>query len=479
MRGAAREQIRADLAVIGGGSGGLSVAAGAAQLGLKVVLFEAGEMGGDCLNSGCVPSKAILAAAHAAQAMRDAGRFGLAPAAPQIDWAAVKAHVRGVIDTIAPIDSQERFEGLGVRVVREFARFESPRVVGSESVSVSARRIVLAAGGRAAIPPIPGLAEAPYLTNETIFSAPDFPRHLLVLGAGPIGIELGQAFRRLGAEVTLIDAATALAREDAEAAEVVKDALRAEGVALIERAKVTAASHEAGCIRLAAEVDGVARMIEGSHLLVAVGRKPAFAGLNLEAAGIECDGKGVKTRPNLRTSNPRVWAVGDIAGREQLTHAAGWHASAFVRSALFKATTRADATPMPRAVYCDPELAQVGLTEAEARDRHGDTVKTVRWDFHENDRAQAERDARGFVKLVIGKGGRLLGATCVGQNAGDLIQSVTLAMSAGLKVRALTGFLAAYPTRGEAVKRAAGAYFTPVLFSPRTKALVGLLQRLP
>lgn len=470
------ETITADIAIIGAGSGGLSVAAGASQLGLKVVLFEAGEMGGDCLNTGCVPSKALIAAGKQAHAMRTASRFGIADVEPQVNWAAVKAHVQGVIDTIAPIDSQERFEGFGVRVVRAFARFTGPRTVTGGDVEVTAKRIVLASGGRPFIPPIPGLAETPHLTNETIFAVDPFPRHLIVLGAGPIGIELGQAFARLGAAVTILEAAEPLARFEPEARALVLAALAHEGVTVRSATVATAVrSTDDGVAVTTAAGD----VIEGSHLLVAVGRRANVENIGLEAAGVAVGRNGVETDAYLRTTNPAVYAVGDVAGREQLTHAAGWHASALVRTLLFRAATRADAVALPSAVYCEPELAMIGLTEAEARAHHGDKVKAVRWAAEENDRALAERDVEGFVKIVTGPGGRILGATAVGAQAADLLAPIGLAMAQRLTIRALTGPVAAYPTRGELLKRAAGSFYTPTLFSDRTRALVRFLWRLP
>lgn len=469
--------ISADIAVIGAGSGGLSVAAGAAQLGLRVVLFERGEMGGDCLNHGCVPSKALIAAGKAAQAFRTAERFGVASAEPQIDWAAVKAHVAGVIATIAPIDSQERFEGLGVTVVRESARFADPRTVISDSMRVRADRIVIATGARAFVPDIPGLADTPFLTNETIFSAPAFPRRLIILGAGPIGIELGQAFRRLGAEVTILEAARALGAFEGDAAAAALDSVRRDGVRIREKANVIGVSGAGQSVRV--EIEG-GETFEGTHLLVAAGRRAMTEGLDLAAGGVETTEKGVLTDACLRsTSNSRVWAVGDVAGRPPLTHAAGWHASVFVRSALFKARTNADAAPMPSVVYCDPEIAQIGLGEAAARARHGDRAKAVSWTFHDNDRAQTERATEGFARLVVGPKAKILGATIAGEGAGDLIQIVAVAMANNLGLRALTNIVAPYPTRGEIVKRAAGGYYTPLLFSAGTRRLIGVLKRIP
>jgi pyruvate/2-oxoglutarate dehydrogenase complex dihydrolipoamide dehydrogenase (E3) component len=461
----------ADIAVIGAGAGGLSVAAGAAQLGRRVVLFELGEMGGDCLNYGCVPSKALLAAAQRAHDLRTASKFGVADAAALVDWEAVKAHIAGVIAIIAPIDSQERFEGLGCTVVRERARFTGPRTLESESVRVRASRIVIAAGGRASPPPIPGLEG--YFTNETIFNAPEFPRHLVILGAGAIGMEMAQGFRRLGADVTVVEAATPLAGFDRDAADLVVAALQAEGVVFHIGARAVKA--EGATLTL-----DTGETVSGSHILVATGRKANTDGLDLEKGGVAYTGKGVTVDSFLRsTTNRRVWAVGDIAGREQLTHAAGWHASAFVRSALFRAPTRADATLLPACVYVDPEIARIGLSESEARAHHGDRVKVSQSPFHENDRAQAERHTAGFARYVIGPGARILGATIVGKGAGDLIATVALAMANRLSLRALTGIAPAYPTRAEIVKRAASAFYAPLVFGAGARRLVSVLSRLP
>lgn len=466
--------IKADLAVIGAGSGGLSVAAGAAQLGLKVVLFERGEMGGDCLNTGCVPSKALISAAKAAHEARHAGRLGV-HAEPTVDFAGVMAHVHRTIETIAPIDSQERFEGLGVTVVRESARFTDDRTVASDSVSVRARKIILAAGSRAAAPPIPGLSEAPYLTNETIFGLETLPEHLIIIGGGPIGMELGQAFRRLGSAVTVLEGGKVLSKDDPDLAAVVLAAVRGDGVDVREGAQVEAVETTAGgvAVRLAG-----GERIEGSHLLVAAGRKPNLEGLNLEAAGIEAHRHGVVTDRQLRTSNRRVYAVGDISGRAAFTHAAGAHASLVVRRTLFAAPINVEKLLIPHATYTQPELASVGMTEAEAREVHGDKVKVLTHPFHDNDRAQAEGDTAGFGKLILDPKGRIVGAGIVGAHAGDLIEPLVLAMDAGVKLSALASGVVAYPTRAEISKRLAGQYFTPLLFSPRTRMLVSLLKRL-
>ena len=466
-----------DLCVIGAGSGGLSVAAGAAQLGQRVVLIERAHMGGDCLNFGCVPSKALLAAAHAAHRVREAGRFGLVCAPPRVDAAAVRAHVRGVIAAIEPHDSQSRFEGLGVTVLRAHGRFRDAGSVEAGDSVVRARRFVIATGSRPFVPPIPGLAGLPYLTNETIFELAQTPRHLLVIGGGPIGCDLAQAHRRLGAEVTIVEAQTICPKDDPELVEVIRESLRADGITLLERASVTAVEGAPESPVLVVETPDGGRRIEGSHILVAAGRRPTLDGLDLEKAGIAFTPRGITVDAGLRTSNRRVFAIGDAAGGLQFTHVAGFHAGIVIRRALFRLPARADTKAIPWVTYTDPELAQVGMTESQARAAHGE-IRVVRWPFRDNDRAQAERDIRGLVKIVATPRGRVLGAGIVGAHAGDLLQSWVLAIDNKLTLRDVAGSVLPYPTRGEAGKRAAGAFFTPSLFSTRTRRLVRLLARL-
>lgn len=464
-------RIRADLCIIGAGSGGLSVAAGAAQLGRKVVLIEKGEMGGDCLNYGCVPSKALIAAGERAQAMRTAAPFGVGSHEPEVDFAAVMDHVRSVIAAIAPNDSEERFRGLGVDVIRAKGEFIGPRMVKAGDAEIEAKHFVIATGSSPFVPPIPGLDDVPYLTNETIFENRTRPRHLIVIGGGPIGVELAQAHRRLGAAVTVVEADSILNRDDAEAVEVVRKRLVEEGLVLKEKTKVIGAGKAGEQIRLRLESG---ETIEGSHLLVAVGRRANFDGLGLEAAGIEREGGRLKLDPRLRTTNKRVYAIGDAAGGLQFTHVAGDHASTLIRNILFKMPAKRRDALSPRVTYCDPELASVGLSETEAR-AEGGAVSTVRWAFRENDRAEAERDTQGFVKAILRKDGRILGATIVGAGAGELIGLWSFAIASGLKASALTSYIAPYPTRGEATKRAGGAFYTPTLFSDRTRKIVRLL----
>lgn len=474
------ETLKPDLCVIGGGSAGLSVAAGAVQMGASVVLIEGGKMGGDCLNYGCVPSKALLAAGKAAHAMEAGAPFGVAPAAPQVDFGKVKDHVAAVIAGIAPHDSVERFEGLGVTVIQGWGKFVSPDEVEVATEDgtrrIRARRFVIATGSRAWAPPIPGLDDVPYLTNETIFELRDKPSHLLILGGGPIGMEMAQAHRRLGCDVTVIEAARALGRDDPEIAEIALSKLRAEGVEIVEGAPVAKAASTEGGVALETK-DG--RRFEGSHLLVAAGRRAAVDGLDLAAGNVERHPGGVKADAGLRSvTNRKVYVSGDAAGDLQFTHVAGWHAGLVIRNALFRMPVKADTRAIPWATYTDPEIAQVGMTEAEARTAHGDQIEVLRFKYEENDRARAELATDGLVKVVVLKG-RPIGASIVGRHAGELISLWALAISSKLKIGAVAGFVAPYPTYSELSKRAAGQYYVPRLFkSGFVKTAVKLLSRL-
>ncbi len=470
------EILRADICVIGAGSAGLSVAAGASQLGAGTVLIESHKMGGDCLNFGCVPSKALLAAAHAAQSARQAGSFGVKLPPPMIDFAAVNAHVQGVIAGIAPQDSQERFESLGATVIRSAAAFTGPREIAAGDYRIRAHRFVIATGSTPFVPPLPGLDKLPYFTNETIFDLKQQPRHLLVVGGGPIGCELAQAFRRLGVEVTVVEMARLLPKDDPDAAAVVRDRLKVEGVRLLEETKVMHAVGAEGAITLALDGKNGPQIVTGSHLLIAAGRRANFAGLELEKAGIAATAQGIAVDAGLRTSNRRVFAIGDVIGGLQFTHAAGYHAGIVIRRALFRLPAKMNPGAIPWVTYTDPELAQAGETEASARQKGLDIAVTVS-PFARNDRAQAERDSGGFVKVISTKKGRILGATIVGAQAGELIQVWCLAIARGLKLSAMAGIVAPYPTRGEAGKRAAGDFYAPKLFSARTRRLIKFLLK--
>ncbi len=470
----------ADVCVIGAGSGGLSVAAGASQLGARTVLFEHRRMGGDCLNYGCVPSKALLAAAKRVRSAHENSTFGLTGPPPTVDFAAVMAHVRGVIAAIEPNDSQARFEGLGVHVVRAFARFTSPDTVEAEGGRVRARRIVIATGSSPATPPILGLDAVPFLTNEPIFENRELPRHLIVIGGGPIGIEMAQAHRLLGAEVTVLEALPRIMpKDDPELVALLADRLHADGVGIRTGVRISRVEADGAGVAVVIAAERGEERLTGSHLLIAAGRRPNLKGLDLEKAGIAVNERGgLVVDSRLRTSNRRVYAIGDAAGGPQFTHIAGYHAGIVIRNALFRLPAKVDYRALPWVTYSEPELAHVGLTEAEARERHAGDITILRWPFHENDRAQAERETHGVVKVVTRRNGRILGASILGAQAGELIQPWVLAISRGLKVGSLATMIAPYPTLGEVSKRAAGSYFVPRLFSERTKRLVRWLRYL-
>lgn len=465
---------KADLCVIGAGSGGLSVAAGAAMLGRKVVLVEAHKMGGDCLNYGCVPSKSLIAAARTAHAVRHARRFGIGAGVPQADGAGVAAHIRGVIAAIEPNDSAERFRGLGVDVIAARARFTDPRTIEAGGRRIRARRFVLATGSRPLVPPIPGLADTPYFTNETVFDLETVPTHLIVLGGGPVGMEMAQAWRRLGAEVTLLEAARVLGKDDPELARIVAAALIREGVVIREGARAVAAARAGDGVEVVYETAAGTARVRGSHLLVALGRRANVEELGLDIAGVKTGPAGIAVNRSLRTTNRRIYAIGDCAGGPQFTHAASYHAGLVIRNALFRLPVRADHGAIPWATFTDPELAQAGLGEEAARAKYGD-IRVLRWPLAENDRAQTERCTDGLIKIFATKAGRVAGAAIAAPHAGELILPWILAIARNMRLSAFASAVVPYPTYGEISKRAAASYYTPALFSARSRALVRFL----
>ena len=462
-----------DIAVIGAGSAGLSVAAAAAQFGEKVVLFEKGKMGGDCLNVGCVPSKALIAAAKSAQAQRSSAPFGIVAVEPRVDYAKVMQYVHNVISKIAPNDSVERFEGLGVKVVQAEAKFISPRMIEANGKTFKARRFVIATGSRAGIPPIPGLKDVAYLTNETLFDNRIMPSRLIVIGGGPIGLEMAQAHHRLGAKVTVLEAFKAMAKDDPELSAIVIDNLRSEGIDLRENVAIESVTNSRTGVSVTLK-SGEA--IEASHILVAAGRVPNVEGLNLDAAGIEYDKRGIKVDVGLRTTNRRAYAAGDIAGGLQFTHVAGYHAGLFIRSALFRLPVKNRTDIIPWVTYTDPELANVGLSETDARKLHANAIKVLRWNFADNDRAQAEGKTKGLIKVIIGNRGIIIGAGIAGPQAGELIAPFVLAVAQKIKISAFANLVLPYPTLSEVGKRAAITNYAGLAQKPATRRLLGLLK---
>ncbi len=464
-----------DICVIGAGSGGLSVAAAAASFGQKVVLIEKGEMGGDCLNTGCIPSKSLLAAAKHAHAFSTGEAFGIAPQKPKIDFAKVNDHVKDIIASIAPHDSVERFEGLGVKVIPAAGKFIDGETVEAGGETINARRFVIATGSAAAVPPIPGLDKVNFLTNETIFELRQRPERLIIIGGGPIGMEMAQAHARLGSKVTVLEAFDPLGKDDPEHTSIVLEKLKGEGIEVLSRIKITDISESTKGIKIKLDDNGSARTVSGTHLLVAAGRRVNVAGLNLEAAGVKYSKRGIEVDSGLRTSNRKIYAIGDVAGGLQFTHVAGYHAGLVVKNILFRLPITAKTDHIPWVTYTDPELAHVGMSAAMAQEKNINH-KVLKWHFSENDRARTERATYGLVTAIIAKNGKILGATITAPNAGELIQPWALAISSGLKIKAMIDQIVAYPTWGEVNRRVAITNYAQFPASPFVRRVIGWLK---
>jgi pyruvate/2-oxoglutarate dehydrogenase complex dihydrolipoamide dehydrogenase (E3) component len=466
-----------DICVIGGGSGGLSVAAAAAAFGVEVVLLEKGKMGGDCLNYGCVPSKAIIAAGKHARAAVDGKKFGVHVNKVDVKFEEVNAHIKDVIAGIAPHDSPERFRSLGVNVIEQAGVFIDADTVQAGDTIIKARRYVIATGSSAFVPPIPGIDEVDYLINETIFEQTTRPDHLIVIGGGPIGMEMAQAHHRLGSKVTVVEGFKALGKDDPELAEVVLKRIREEGVEILEDTKVVKLAKAKSGVSVTVETSDGQRDIKGSHVLVATGRAANVNGLGLEQGQIEYDRRGIKVGANMRTSNKRVYAIGDVAGGFQFTHVAGYHAGLVVQQILFRLPAKENQEIIPWATYTEPELANVGLTEAQAREKYGDTISVLKWEYAENDRARAERKTDGLIKIVADKKGRLLGVAIAGAGAGEMINMWALAITNKMKLSNVRGYIPPYPTMSEIGKRAVMTHYGPITSKPFVRAVIGFLRK--
>lgn len=472
----AGEPLAADICVIGAGSGGLAVATMAAAFGRKVVLIEKHRMGGAGL-VGSIPSKALIASARRAQAMRTAAAFGIASVEPQIDHRAVRGHIEGAIAAVAPNDSAERLAGLGVHVILGAARFLDKRTLLAGDYRVTARRFVIATGSSPVMPDIPGLDTCPYLTSETIFAIDRKIPHLVIIGAGPIGLELAQAHLRLGSRVTVVEAGRALGNDDPEATAVVLKALYAEGLDIREGTTVERVEKVGSSIRVYVSAGDVTEVVDGSHLLIAAGRNPNVSDLNLPAAGVKHGPAGIVVNRGLKTSNRRIYAIGDVTGSPRFSHVSSHQAEIVLRRALFRLPAKFDLTVIPWVTFTDPELAHVGLTEEQARAaKH--TINVLRWPFSENDRAHAEHQVVGHIKVVITPKGRILGATIVGPAASELIQIWALAISQKLPITAIAGYVAAHPTYGEIGKRAALRYYAALPARANVRKLIDFLAKL-
>ena len=452
------------------------VASVAAQLGLKVTLVEKSDrLGGDCLHHGCVPSKALIHAAKVAALIRSAAQFGLPEQKLPVDLQAVNQRVQQVIDRIQDHDDPERFRGYGCEVLLgKAAEFVSPRELRVGEKSVCARRFVIATGSRPAVPAVPGLESAGYLTNLDVFSLRTLPRRLVVLGGGPIGVELAQAFGRLGSHVTIVERlAQLLPREDSELCGMLRDCLESEGVAVrtgvdVERVELRGKTKVIHC--------SGAEELEADAILVAAGRRSNVEGLGLEAAGVRYSTSGIEVDGRLRSSQRHIYACGDVCGPHAFTHMAEYQAGIIISNAVFRLRRKVDYRVVPRVTFSDPELAQVGLSESEARSR-GIDAKILRFPFSQIDRALAEREEQGMLKLVTHRG-KLLGASMLGPHAGELIHEMVLAMKSGASVATISSTIHAYPTLAQIHRRTANTAFAQTLFSPATRHLVRWLQRL-
>ncbi len=464
---------RYNLVVIGGGTAGLVSAIGAAGLGAKVALIEKHFMGGDCLNVGCVPSKAIIRAARAIAAVREAADFGVnVPTGATADFGKVMERMRRLRADISPHDSAKRFTELGVDVFLGAGTFTGPDTIEVGGQTLRFTKAVIATGARAAAPPIPGLKDVPYLTNETLFSLTELPKRLGIIGAGPIGCEMAQSFARFGSEVFLIEATHGiLPREDQDAAAIVKAAMERDGVKLLCCGKDLKLAKDPNGVRLQVESHGKGYDVLVDQLLVAVGRAPNVEGLGLETVGVEFDKKGVKVNDRLQTANPRIFACGDICSPYQFTHAADFMARIVIQNALFKGRAKASSLIIPWATYTSPEIAHVGLYEKDAK-AQGIEVDTFTLEMSKVDRAILDGETEGFVRVHVRKGtDEIVGATIVAAHAGDLIGELTLAMKGKLGLKTIGATIHPYPTQAEAIRKT-GDLFNRTRLTPFVKKLM-------
>lgn len=470
------KNINCDLAIIGAGAGGLSLAAGAAQLGLNVVLVEQGTMGGDCLNYGCVPSKSLLAAAEAFWHNQHNEVLNTSTPQTPVDFAQVMNHVKTVIETIAVNDSIERFESFGVQVIQAHGAFLNHKTLKAGSHIIEAKRYVVATGSSPAIPHISGLDHIDFYTNETIFSLTQLPPELLIIGGGPIGCELAQAFAMLGSKVNLLEGANILNHDDPEAVEVIRGSLIQYGIKLHELINITRIeSNENGEINIHCSRENEELCISGSHLLIAAGRKPNIEQLHCEQAGIQFNEKGIIVDKRLRTHNKKIFAMGDVLGKLQFTHVANYHAGIILRNIAFKLPAKVRDTATPWVTYTTPELAHVGKSGTLCS-AMGLKHEVLKLDYASNDRAQTGQKTIGFIKVIVSPKGVILGVTIVGDQAGELLLPWTIAIREKATLRMFTDTIIAYPTLSELSKSIASQFYKPKLFSRNVKKLVKFLS---
>lgn len=472
-----KEVLTPDFCVIGGGAGGLSFAAGAVQMGASVVLLERHKMGGECLYVGCVPSKSLLAAAKAGHRILECKKFGWSAGNAEVDFHKVLQHLHSVIQTLEPHDSMERFQGLGVNVILEGGIFIDQETFETPQYKIKAKRFIVATGSSAAIPAIPGLSEVPYLTNDSLFSLKDLPQHLLIIGGGAIGVEMAQAFRRFGSQVTLLEAYHLLPRDDPELATMLKDNLVAEGINILENVQIDRVDKTTDGVKVAYfDKAGQTLEISATHLMIAAGRKANIQSLNLDGAHVQYTPKGIVVNKKMQTSNNRIYALGDCTGGYQFTHMAGYHAGIVLRNTIFKLRSKVQSNAVPWVIFTDPELSHVGYQEAELKEQ-GIAYKVLRSEFKDNDRAQTEGQGSGVIKVFASPKGYVLGVSILGCSAGELIYPWVIAIQNKLKLSAITSSICPYPTLSEINKRVAGSFYAEKLFAPRIQKLVRFLMR--
>jgi pyruvate/2-oxoglutarate dehydrogenase complex dihydrolipoamide dehydrogenase (E3) component len=471
-----------DLCIIGAGAGGLALAEAARAFGASVVLVERGRLGGLSLNAGDVPAKALQAAGAHAQSMRTGGPFGISPEEPRINTRRMHDHLDQVISAIAPGDSEAKLQAIGAELIKADARFIDQRTVSAGETLIRARRFVIATGARPVVPIVPGLDAIPYFTTETIFDNTRKLTHLLIIGAGPLGLELAQAYRRIGTQVTVIESGTPLAKSDPELATIALRRMIEEGVDIRANTEVTQIQPRSMGIGVAVKSGEAEQMLDVSHVLVATGRAPNLEGLDLDKADIrraKADPRFVELTAGLRTSNRRVFVIGDAASGEQSTHLAEYQAQLVAANVLFRLPVRQRPDAIPTVTYTDPGIAEVGLTEAAAHVKHKGKFVVSRWSFADNDRARANRQTFGTAKLITGKAGRILGAGIVGDGAGELIALFAFAIANRLSAKHLMAFVAPYPTYAEIARKLGLQYYRGLGANPLLRQLVDILRYLP
>ncbi|GAA4641781.1 hypothetical protein GCM10023115_01860 [Pontixanthobacter gangjinensis] len=462
-----------DVIVIGGGAAGLTAAGGCALFGLKVALIEGNKMGGECLNNGCVPSKAIITAAKRAQEAREEKRYGVQLAAPKVEWAGVHKHIHDAIAHIEPHDSVETFEEMGCEVMLGRATVTGKQTVEVGGRTLKAPRIVIATGSEPFVPPIEGLDSVSYLTNENLFELTEQPKHLVIIGGGVIGMEMAQSFRRLGCEVTVIEPGTPMSRDDRESVQVVVDVMKDEGVRFVAGKGMKVEGSEGS---ISVHTDG-GETITGSHLLIAVGRSARVSGYGLEELGMELGRNGIKVDARRRTSVKGIYAIGDCREGPRLTHVSGYEGSNVALEITTGIPTKVDWKALPWCTYTEPEVAQIGMTEEEARKEFGDKITVVKEAFADNERAIAEDSTKGHLKVMF-KGKKVVGASICGKNAGELLLPFTQAITGKSSSFALGSAIISYPTRSEISKAAAFSAWEPTVFGSLPKKYAGFVAKM-